>query len=133
MGQYYANPNNQFWRIIYSVLSETDIDPTYPEKLSFLLNHGIALWDIFHSAARVGALDADIRNEAPNDIPGLLKLFPRVDRILLNGRKAENSFHRYFPNAGIVAFYVPSTSPAFAKKPLAEKTEEWRAAVLSRR
>jgi len=133
VGQYYANPNNQFWRIIYSALDETEVSPTYPGKLSFLLGRGIALWDIFHSAERAGALDADIRNELPNDIPGLLTLFPRICRILLNGRKAASSFHRYFPDTGIDAVYVPSSSPAYAKKSLAEKTEEWRAAIMTNR
>ena len=70
-------------------------------------------------------MDADIRNEAPNDIPGLLKSYPRIKRILLNGRKAESSFHRYFPKIDIDTVSVPSTSPAYAKKTLFEKANDW--------
>jgi len=131
LGQYYANPNNQFWNIIYRVLSKTDIDPEYSGKLSFLLGRGIALWDVFYSAERSSALDADIRNGAPNDIPRLLKQYPRIKRVVLNGRKAEISFNRFFPGTDIDAVYAPSTSPAFAKMSLDEKTIEWKTAIMS--
>ena len=129
MGQYYANPGNQFWKIIYNVFNETGVNPVYKERLLFLLDHGIALWDVFHSAERKGALDADIRNETPNDIPGLLAAYPRIKRILVNGRKAEKSFWKYFPCVKVDVVYVPSTSPAYAKMSFAEKINEWRLAV----
>jgi len=129
--QYYANTNNQFWRIIYSVFGETVINPSYLQKSSFLLEHQIALWDVFHSADRKGALDADIRNEEPNDIPGLILQYPCIKRILLNGKKAEGSFRKYFPSLNTDVVYVPSTSPAYAKKSLDEKTREWKAAIIS--
>jgi len=131
VGQYYANPNNQFWKIIYSVFNKSIIDPSYSCRLSFLLERYISLWDVFHSAERKGALDADIRNEVPNDIPGLVQSYPNIRRVLLNGRKAETSFHAYFSNVGIDSLYVPSTSPAYAGKTLDEKTEDWRTALFS--
>ena len=131
VGEYYGNPNNQFWKIVYSVFDKATVDSSYSDKLSFLHKHGIALWDVFHSADRVGALDADIRNEDPNDIPGLIKLYPSINRVLLNGKKAEKSFHIYFQNVDISAVYVPSTSPAYAKKSLDEKIKDWKAAMLS--
>jgi len=128
--QYYANPQNQFWSIIFKVFGEDAAGSSYDERLSYLLKNKIALWDIFHSAERKGALDADIRNETANDIPGLIRSFPRIKRILLNGKKAEMSFHRNFPNESIDVFYVPSSSPAYAKKSLDEKTRDWLAAIV---
>ena len=128
--QYYANPQNQFWSILYNVYKENAASSTYDERISFLLENKIALWDVFHSAERKGALDADIRNETANDIPGLIRSFPRIKRILLNGKKAETSFHRSFPNESVDAFYVPSSSPAYAKKSLDEKTRDWMAAII---
>ena len=129
LGQYYANPNNQFWKIIYSVFGEMKVDSSYLDKLSFLLEHNIALWDVFHSAERKGALDADIKNETPNDISKLIQKYPCIKRVLLNGKKAEKSFPLYFPNVNIDAVYVPSTSPAYAKKPLDEKARDWKTAI----
>ena len=125
VGQYYANPNNQFWKILYSIFDTATVDTSYSGKLSFLSKRGIALWDVFHSADRVGALDADIRNEVPNDIPGLIKQYPNISNILLNGKKAEKSFHINCQNVDISAVYVPSTSPAYAKKSLDEKIKDW--------
>jgi len=129
-GQYYANPHNQFWRIIFQVFEADCADLSYDEKVSFLIEHKVALWDVFYSADRTGALDADIRNELPNDIAGLLLDFPNINRILLNGKKAETSFRKSFPDICIDAVYVPSTSPAYAKMSLAGKTREWKAAIL---
>jgi hypoxanthine-DNA glycosylase len=129
--QYYANPKNQFWSIIYKVFEEESAGSTYNDRTSFILRNKLALWDIFYSAERIGALDADIKNETPNDIPELILAYPLIKRILLNGKKAEKSFSTYFPNMSIETVHVPSTSPAYAKKPFDEKTQEWRDAIKS--
>jgi len=129
--QYYAYTNNQFWMILYDVFGESEAGASYPEKLSFLHKNGIALWDVFYSAERQGALDADIKNEVPNDIPGLIRAYPNITRILLNGRKAEKSFHIFCPDVCISAVYVPSTSPAYAKMSLEAKARAWRGALFS--
>jgi len=138
-GQYYANPNNQFWRIIHLVFHEVYNEvyneeanrPAYNEKVKFLLDRRIALWDVFHSAQRVGALDADIRNESPNDIAGLVHQYPGISRILLNGKTAEKAYRKHFSAVSVKAVYVPSTSPAYAKMPLADKINAWNAALTS--
>ena len=129
--QYYANPNNQFWKIIYNVFKEENIGSTYNEKVCFLLKHELAIWDIFYSADRKGALDADIKNEEPNAVHGLIQAYPHLKRILLNGRKAEKSFYKYFPDITINAVYVPSTSPAYAGKPIDEKIKDWKGAIVN--
>jgi G:T/U mismatch-specific DNA glycosylase len=41
--KYYANPRNQFWKIIYSVLS-IPFEQCYDSRLEFILNKGIAIW-----------------------------------------------------------------------------------------
>ena len=129
LGQYYANPNNQFWKIIHLVFGKEQIKPAYDGKVQFLLEHNIALWDVFHSAERVGALDADIKNAAPNDIPGLVKQYPGITRVLLNGKTAEKAYRKHFSAVYIDALYVPSTSPAYAKMPLEDKLNAWREAL----
>jgi len=129
MSQYYANPNNQFWRIIYKVFDKDYVNPSYDEKVCFLLENKIALWDVFHSAIRKGALDSDIKFEESNDIPGLVREYPGINRILLAGRKAEGSFHKYFPGISVNAAYVPSASPAYAKMTFEDKVKDWKAAI----
>ena len=129
LGQYYANPYNQFWAIVHGVYNETAA-PSYAGKVAFLLGHGAALWDVFRSAERIGALDADIKNGAPNDIPGLLDAHAGIRKIILNGRTADKSFNRFYPGLGVEAVYVPSSSAAYAKMPIGEKIREWKAALL---
>ena len=128
--RYYANPNNQFWCIIYKVFGEDDPESEYELKTSFLLEHKIALWDVFRSADRLGALDSDIKDPEPNDIPGLLCSHPRIKRILLAGRTAEKAFRRHFLGVAVEAVYVPSASSAYAKKPLDEKISDWKYALF---
>ena len=127
--QYYANPMNQFWKIIYSVFGEVGIDIEYEKRIRFLLDHEIAIWDMFHAADREGSLDANIKNGIPNEIPGLLQNYTLIKRIILAGRSAEKAFLKNFPNIDISAIYVPSTSPACAK-PFDEKIQHWKKAIL---
>jgi len=127
--RYYANPNNQFWCIIYKVFGEDCAAPEYDLKVRFLLEHKIALWDVFSSADRLGALDSDIRNPEPNDIPGLIRSHPKIKRILLAGRTAEKAFRKLFPGISVDAFYVPSASSAYAGKSVSEKICDWKNAL----
>lgn len=127
--QYYANPGNQFWSIIYRVFGEDKPESSYELKLRFLLERRIALWDVFNTAKRHGALDADIRDPEPNDVRGLIQRYPRVKRILLAGRTAERAFAAFFPDVPVDAFYVPSASSAYAKIPVDSKISMWKEAI----
>lgn len=92
--EYYGNPKNMFWKVIGNVLGET-APSSYPEKLTFLKEHGIALWDVLQAAEREGSLDANIQNEEFNDLEGLLQEHPSISVLALNGGKAEKSFSKY--------------------------------------
>ena len=46
-GQYYAHPQNGFWRLIGGVIGHPDLaGQPYAERLSILNAHGIGLWDV---------------------------------------------------------------------------------------
>lgn len=92
--EYYANPNNMFWDIMGTILDEK-IPNTYPEKVNYLKRHGIALWDVLHTAEREGSLDSNIRNEEFNDIAKLVCDHPSIDTIVTNGGKAEKLLRKY--------------------------------------
>ena len=123
--QYYAHPHNAFWRIIYALYGE-NIDEQYSHRCEFILSNNLALWDVCGSAKRVGSADDKMTDIRPNDIEKLLNDFPKIRRIVLNGRKAEKELHRYFPEITIPAAYAPSTSPALAALTFDEKLSEWR-------
>src|SRR5690606_18961961 len=75
--RYYANPRNQFWSIISRVY-RVAVPDDYDNRISLLLELGIALWDVLRSADRRGSLDSAIKNEAANDFANLFNAFPNV-------------------------------------------------------
>ena len=75
-----------------------------------------------------GSLDSDIVNEKPNDIRKLLKKYPEIKTICLNGNKSYTAFKKYFPDLLIEynCKKMPSTSPANAKFSLNDLYNEWK-------
>ena len=70
--QYYAHPQNRFWRVMFA-LAEEEYSADYEIKKQVLKKLKVALWDSIGLCEREGSMDADIKNETPNDIRGLLK------------------------------------------------------------
>ena len=96
-----------------------------------LLNNNIALWDTIKTCKREGSLDSDIQNETPNDIRKLLKLYPNIKTICLNGNKSYSAFKKYFPDLlkKYTCHKMPSTSPANAKYNLDKLILKWKTYV----
>jgi double-stranded uracil-DNA glycosylase len=130
--QYYAHPRNAFWPIMGELLG---FDPAldYERRLRYLRRGGIALWDVCHSARRVGSLDAAIQRRGlmTNDISGLLTNHPNISAIFFNGIAAASLFkQRVLPALApetqhIVRVTLPSTSPANASLTLQHKRQAW--------
>ena len=116
-GQYYISAHNSFWKIIAHVYNNGKSFTSYDEKLACLQKNHIALWDVFQSCQRIGASDSSITGEVPNDIEGLLKKYPSIKRIILNGSKAAKGFHASVP-------YVKVSSSA-SYITLEKKIAEW--------
>ena len=96
------------------------------DSLKILLNNNIALWNTIKSCKREGSLDSDIQNEKRNDIRKLLKTYPNIETICLNGNKSYSAFKKSFPD--LLEKYnchkMPSTSPANARYSLDKLVEE---------
>lgn len=123
--QYYAHPQNQFWRLLAAAL-EQDLPVTYEEKRHLLRRNGIALWDVLAHCDREGSLDSNIKNAVPNDIPGFLNRFPSVSKIGFNGQQSFKYFERSFgAQINLPVAVLPSTSPAYTI-PFAQKLEPWK-------
>lgn len=75
---------------------------SYEEKIECLHKNHIALWDVYKSCEREGALDKDIKNAVPNDIDGFLKEYPSIETVIVNGQKATKNLklNRHFICAG---------------------------------
>ena len=123
--QYYAHPQNQFWKIMFTLLDE-DFKSDYKEKIATLEANGIALWDVIDTCERQGSLDTRIRNEEHNDIVKLLHDFPNVKAIFCNGQKAHKNLLAILgKNFEIPVFVLPSTSPLHTIG-FEKKLEEWK-------
>lgn len=125
--QYYANPNNKFWTIIYELIGKT-IPDTYEKKKADLKDFGIALWDVLAHCEREGSLDSAIKNESPNNFNEFLGCHNKIEVVVFNGTKARDMWKRHvsLENNKILIFHtLPSTSPAYTK-PLPYKMDKWK-------
>lgn len=126
--QYYAHPQNRFWKVMGNICNEPKLSELdYDTKLKILLNSNIALWDTIKSCKREGSLDSDIQNEKPNNIGKLLKTYPNIEIICLNGNKSYIAFKKYFPDLlkKYTCYKMLSTSPANARYSLDILIQEW--------
>ena len=91
--QYYGNPGNAFWRVVFSALNVDDpLD--YQSRLNLLLANGIALWDVYAQVEREGSYDHKITYNVLNDFESLLAQCP-IQLIIANGKTAYNDTQRH--------------------------------------
>ena len=135
--EYYAHPRNVFWKIVEEVLGLAR-SASYPERVDCLLENRIALWDVLKSCTRESSLDSDIVESSivVNDFGTFLSEHPKIRTLCFNGAKAESSFRkRVLPllsdREALSLHRLPSTSPANASIPYAQKLEQWGIAVRS--
>lgn len=142
--QYYAHPQNQFWKILQAIWPAHPLAQgmgnhahrileIYGQRCQWLLDRGLGVWDVYAACKREGSLDSAIRDAVVNDFVAL-KL-PCLQAIAHNGAEsfrhsrhvvtALNAAGR--PQNEAPAFYrLPSTSPANASWSFGRKLEAWR-------
>jgi G:T/U mismatch-specific DNA glycosylase len=124
--EYYGNPRNQFWKILFSVFEGGRIPADYEDKVATAKSHGVGLWDILASCKREGSLDSNIKDESLNDFPTLLKDHPNIKMLIFNGQNSYKYFLKAYEQLpGIEYKVMPSTSPANAMKNFDAKLKEW--------
>jgi hypoxanthine-DNA glycosylase len=134
--QYYAHPRNVFWRIMGEVVGAGP-ELSYADRGERLMACGIALGDVCLEATRAGSLDSAISAPQANDFTGFFAEHQMIQSILFNGRAAEGLFSRLVrpqlspAHAAIACHALPSTSPAHASMPFAEKSARWRQTLIS--
>ena len=110
---FYGHPQNRFWKVMAEVF-EDEIPDTIARKKSFLLKHGVALWDVIGACDIIGSSDSSIENVTPNDLSEILETAD-IKGIFVNGKTAEKYYRKYIEEkTGIKAVCLPSTSPANA-------------------
>lgn len=130
--QYYAHPQNSFWRIM-GTLFDMPVE-TYKQRVDLIRKNELALWDVLQSCTRYGSLDAGIEAETieVNDFAAFFRKHAKITRVFFNGSAAEKEFRRRVvpqlpPDvaARLKMKRLPSTSPAHAAMPLTKKIREW--------
>lgn len=124
--QYYAHPQNKFWKIIFELFHE-DFTDDYEKRMNVLKKNHIALWDVIDSCERKGSLDSEIKNEEANQIEELLEKYPNIKAIFCNGGKSYKNLQKVLgKNFRIPIFLMPSTSPLHTVS-FEKKLEDWKA------
>lgn len=87
--QYYAHPQNHFWKILQALWPQHPLPPAggqgYAERCNWLLARGLGLWDVYASCEREGSLDTSIRNVQVNDFAKLQAACPQLAAVAHNG------------------------------------------------
>jgi hypoxanthine-DNA glycosylase len=126
---------NKFWHLVGDTIGLPLVDLDYNARLQVLLDHHIGLWDVVAEARRIGSLDSRIRDHASNDLLALVDTLPNLTTIAFNGGTAakigigalgaREGQHRLLR--------LPSSSPAYASVPYADKLAAWPQLQLANR
>jgi TDG/mug DNA glycosylase family protein len=129
-GEYYANPQNAFWKIVAARMP--DLPSDYPGRAAVLIDHGVALWDVLAAATRSGSLDAAISEDAiANNFRAFFHIHPGIRLIAFNGGTAAKLYERHVlptltdAQRSIPRATLPSTSGAHASLSFANKAARW--------
>jgi len=127
-GRYYANPHNQFWKLMAAVIARDLEALDYDARLTALLDAHVGLWDVVASAHRVGSTDAAIEDLEANDLAALAQTLPDLRAIAFNGGTALKHGARQLGDAAqaFAILPLPSSSPLHTVG-LAAKLPAWLA------
>lgn len=137
-GRYYEHPSNQFWRILAMVYA-TDVPDVYEDRVAFLQQRGIALWDARFTNDSGGHLNAEVYNDIAKQLEQMLKQYPGVTAVGFNGIDVGNLFRRHFVRAERVVLpdhvrteILPSSMAVRGKFviSLEDKAKRWRSFLL---
>jgi len=132
--QYYAHPQNAFWRIMREFIGA---EGSYDERCGALVEHGIALWDVLAESVRPGSMDAAIQTASAraNDFAGFFSQHAGIRQVFFNGKKAAQLYARLVLIDGrdfdMRYATLPSTSPAYASMAYEEKLRIWREEITA--
>jgi hypoxanthine-DNA glycosylase len=122
---FYGHKQNRFWKVLAEIL-ECPIPQEVSQKREMLLENHIAVWDVIACCEITGSSDASITQVQPNDLSEILSAAD-IQAIYCNGTKAYELYQKYiYPQNGISAHKLPSTSPANASYSLERLVTAWK-------
>ncbi len=132
MSEYYAQPQNAFWKIM-AILFDAGPRLPYAQRLERLMAQRVAVWDVLAAGRRPGSLDSsiDMSSAVVNDFVSFFAGHGGIRLICFNGIKAAQVYRRrVLPLLGASAAAIerqvlPSTSPAHASLRFDAKLAAW--------
>ena len=122
---FYGHPQNRFWKLI-ALLCNEETPLTVEEKSSLILRHHLALWDSIKSCTITGSSDSSVRDVVPNDLSVIFDN-SKTERVFCNGALSHKMYMKYiYPQTGVAAVKLPSTSPANAAFSLERLAQSWK-------
>jgi TDG/mug DNA glycosylase family protein len=133
--QYYGHPQNHFWKIWQALWPDDPLPQPehYGARCTWVLDHGLGIWDVYASCEREGSLDSAIRNPVVNDFATLRSRCPQLRLIAHNGGESFRHAKAVRAALGMEHFplvQLPSTSPANASWSFERKLTAWREAAV---
>jgi len=126
-GEYYAHPQNQFWRLMQAVIGRPLAPLAYEDRRQTLREAGVGVWDVLRSAMRAGSLDTAIRDHEPNALPAFVESLPALQAVGFNGStSAKLGMPLLAGREGLSLVALPSSSPAYTLA-FERKLERWMA------
>jgi len=126
-GQYYANPSNDFWKLVGAALNQAFENLPYESKIELLKANRIGLWDAYHSCLRPGSMDGDITEQKLNDFDCLKNVALNIMLICFNGKGAADAKEALAQHEDPTRL-LPSSSGA-NRKDLEGRLVSWKAAI----
>ncbi len=125
--EYYANPQNRFWRIMETLFG-IDRNLPYQKRTTLLLARGIALWDVISACNRKGSDDRSIGNVLQNDIGAIIQEYPSIRLIALNGSTAYRWILKQDlgDTRPVALIPLPSTSPSNTRYSYGQLLSAWQ-------
>ncbi|MBE9818006.1 DNA-deoxyinosine glycosylase [Campylobacter concisus] len=128
LGFYYANPQNRFWRVLARILN-APLPTSTDEKINFLLDHRIAIYDAAISCEIKGSSDAKMTAVVPANLEPIFS-GARIAQVYANGGKAHEICEKYLKTqilnaTGKEPIKLPSTSSANANFSFERLVQEW--------
>ena len=121
LGFYYAHKQNRFWKVMEQIFNESIED-----KITFLNNHHIALYDVIESCEIIGSSDSSIKDVIPTNLTTIIHN-SNITTIFTTGKKAYDLYNKYqYSKTNIKAIQLPSTSPANAAMSLEKLVEAYK-------
>lgn len=123
--RYYANPANQFWRLLGPIIGANLVAMPYEDRLGALLARGVGLWDVIGAARRFGSLDSALRDADERDLKAAITSLPALRALAFNGAAAHKIGVRQLgENPFVDLIALPSSSGAHAVG-IAAKQPAW--------